>query len=236
MRSTILQDLSCHWYKKTIPFIPIPIMRSAELVDELKRIGADAVGVDRFLQDQHSHIQLMIDTAPLVSIRTLMLSGDDLAKGLNAEHLSEAPMRLAGLRIRDRSIVSDDILFKIAIPNEQLLVYLFYVLRRLFDNDQNCEITRDTILEVGIPNQSFSMIVEAITDASARDGKREFEAYLRQIDSIVGAAIGLTPEQVTYIQKEMEEDPILSRMRPMLRQRGLRVQAYAEVGDDDRYG
>lgn len=211
-------------------------MRSAELVDELKRIGADAVGVDRFLQDQHSHIQLMIDTAPLVSIRTLMLSGDDLAKGLNAEHLSEAPMRLAGLRIRDRSIVSDDILFKIAIPNEQLLVYLFYVLRRLFDNDQNCEITRDTILEVGIPNQSFSMIVEAITDASARDGKREFEAYLRQIDSIVGAAIGLTPEQVTYIQKEMEEDPILSRMRPMLRQRGLRVQAYAEVGDDDRYG
>ena len=97
-------------------------------------------------------------------------------------------------------------------------------------------ITRDELLEVLVPVSTLDEVVDLIVVDAARDAEAEFEIALQELDGVVGEAFGLTEDSIAYIAAEMRDDPILSRMRPMLRQRGVRMQAYAEAGDEDRYG
>ena len=39
-------------------------------------------------------------------------------------------------------------------------------------------------------------------------------AQVDEIDRVVGAALGLTPEEITFVQTDMRDDPFLSRVRP----------------------
>lgn len=56
----------------------------------------------------------------------------------------------------------------------------------------------------------------------------EVLAQVDKIDAVVGAALGLTPEEINFVQTGMRDDPFLSQVRPRypvctLAQRGRRT-------------
>jgi len=78
------------------------------------------------------------------------------------------------------------------------------------------EVTRAKLLAFPIPPDAAS--AAAVRDLVARFQPNaledEVEAEVDKIDRIVGEALGLLEEDVSFIQREMAEDSFLSRIRP----------------------
>ncbi len=235
LRATVLQDFGCHWYKKTIPFIPIPAARDPALLAKVRSIGAGALDLDAHLADSHAAVRSLVDATPSRSLRDLMVGDHPLARHIDAGQLPDIAVPVIGARASGEFVVGDDLLLKFRIDDPDLRTYVAYQLRRLEVADPLAKVDRAALLGLSVPVDALGRIAETIRISESQDGAIAFEAKLVELDEAVGAALGLSPEDIAYVQSEMATDPVLRRMRPMLRQRGIRVQGYAGDDDGDRY-
>lgn len=235
LRSTILQDFGCHWYKKTIPFLPVPADRSVELLDAVREHGAAALEVDRHLADAHASIRAMLESTAKSEFRQLMLDDHPATAGVTAHDMPELPISIAGVRVSGQDVVGDDLLFRMTVPDEDLRTFVAYSLERVFAADPQATASRAEILSIKVPTTALAAIAGTVRALASRDAQSEFEAALARLDDVIGAALGLNPDEVVYVRGEMARDPVLSRMRPMLLQRGVRAQGYAGDDEEDRY-
>jgi hypothetical protein len=111
---------------------------------------------------------------------------------------------------------------------------MLYQLGRQMDANPAATVSWDSILALEVP-RDLGPVIARICEFRSRDLTTEFSYALDKIDDAVAPALGLTAADCAYIKAEMKDDPFLSQLRPMLLQRGLRVQAYADHNEEDRY-
>ena len=78
-----------------------------------------------------------------------------------------------------------------------------------------------------IPN-NLADVADAIRSLEADNLLNSYEDALTALDFQVSKMCGISNEHRDHMISSMKNDPILSKMRPMIAQRGLRVQAYAD--------
>ena len=74
--------------------------------------------------------------------------------------------------------------------------------------------------------------IAALTDSDL--GARH-SAALDALDALVAEQCHIPAALRDHMVKAMKSDAILSKMRPMTAQRGLRIQPYSDHSDGDRY-
>jgi hypothetical protein len=81
---------------------------------------------------------------------------------------------------------------------------------------EGAEISKSKLLGIGIPQdtataEALRTLLGSLDPATA---EADVLAQVDAIDSVVGAALGLTPDEIAFIQTDMRDDPFLSRVRP----------------------
>jgi hypothetical protein len=81
---------------------------------------------------------------------------------------------------------------------------------------EGAEMSKSKLLGLGIPQDIATADALRTLLASLDPAQAEADvlAQVDAIDTVVGAALGLTPEEITFIQTDMRDDPFLSRVRP----------------------
>jgi hypothetical protein len=228
LRSTVIEDLGAHWYKKSLVLIPVPRDRTAELVVAVDEAGGAVIQADRDLADRHRHVSEILEGEGILTLRDLVVAASPLTKGLDLGNFEAGPVPLAGARGEDDAIVGNDPLLRIVCPSTELRRILLYHLRRAAEGDTP-QLTKTELLDLPIspasPEEQERLLAE-IERADGGDASHRFEEALQVLDAVVGESLGLSPAMVRYCRMVMKYDPVLSKMRPSLLQRGLRVQLY----------
>ena len=120
-------------------------------------------------------------------------------------------------------------------PGDDLRAFVAFQLGRRVEEDPEAELARDDVLELPVP-ANLDAVVAAIRSLTADDLQARYQAALLALDVVVARQCGLSDAHRDHMVAAMTEDPILSQMRPMLAQRGLRVQLYADHSEGGRYG
>lgn len=100
----------------------------------------------------------------------------------------------------------------LTLPNEELARFF----RLGIALHEGAEMSKSKLLGVVIPQDSETADALSALLASLDPVQAEVDvlAQVDAIDTVVGAALGLTPEEITFIQTDMRDDPFLSRVRP----------------------
>src|SRR5690606_11850293 len=61
MRSTVIEDLSAHWYKRQIALFPIPYSRTPTLIALLKDAGRAVIDADRDLANRYRRFDAIVE-------------------------------------------------------------------------------------------------------------------------------------------------------------------------------
>ena len=97
-------------------------------------------------------------------------------------------------------------------PNKSLVVYSYLGLELA----EGKEMSKNRLLNLPIPPDETT--AQALRDLLAKCDPKSVEAqvetYVDEIDCVVGTALGLTSEEITFVQSDMRDDAFLSRVRP----------------------
>lgn len=100
----------------------------------------------------------------------------------------------------------------LALPNEELakFVRLGVVLA------EGEEMSKTKLLNLPVPQdqKAADALKELIASFDPLAVEARVEAHVDEIDCVVGKALGLTTDDVAFIQADMRDDPFLSRVRP----------------------
>jgi hypothetical protein len=236
LRSTIIEDLGAHWYKKSLVLIPIPRERHAELVAAINEAGGEAIRADRDIADRHRHVTELLQTPGTATLRDLLVQDSPLTAGLDLGSLESGSVPIKGAREEGETIIGDDILLRLVVPPPELRRLLLYHFRRAEEADTS-QMTKAEVLDLPVSPVATidrERLLSEVDCAEGGDAAQRFEAALDRLDTLSGAALGLTPAMVRYCRLAMKFDPVLSKMRPSLLQRGLRVQLYRPGAEEER--
>jgi hypothetical protein len=168
------------------------------------------------------------------TVYDLIVSGDTRVEGLDLNCLQVGDLPLVGIRENENELVADDLLFRISVPNQQLRLFLVYMLQRLNNDDPDASISTHAFGDIKVPDD-LGPVVKEIEQIRKSDAQQGFEQALTQIDELVASAFGVTHSETTYIIDQMKTDSFLKQLRPMYEQRGFREQPYADHSGSDRY-
>lgn len=233
MRSTVIEDLSAHWYKRQIALLPIPAARPESLVTELIQAGQRIIEADRDIANRYRRF----DELAAIDARTLLVAfqkSDPLCAGIGFSAVSDEDTPLAGVRDDTDAIITDDLIFRLVIPSPALRKYLLFVLQRRLLADESASLNKTDILNISVPTHLDTLLSE-IDDIRGQDVTSNFENSLTSLDVIVGASLGLTETQIAYVQEQMRNDVFLKQISILWEHRGRRVQAYSDSEGKDRY-
>jgi SAM-dependent methyltransferase len=234
LRSSVIEDLGCHWYKRTIPFLPIPVDRSSEACERLSAAGNAVLKADDKLADRYREINALMKDAGRRTLNTLFVDGDATVEGIDLNGVSEDPTALVDLKETDDGLATADGVFTMRIPDADLRTYLLFEIQRLADAKTDTMISRETVVGIAIPHR-LAEIATLIRSLENQDFDLAFADAMTELDRVVAELLGLSEEQRDYAVAQMRSDPILSQMRPMYAHRGLRVQPYTDRSGTDRY-
>ena len=100
----------------------------------------------------------------------------------------------------------------ITFPNTDLVNYAYLGLALA----EGKEMTKSKLLNMPIPQDHNT--AQALRDLLATldpvSVEAQVETHVDAIDCVVGAALGLLPEEISFVQMEMRNDSFLSRVRP----------------------
>src|SRR5271163_3107238 len=82
-------------------------------------------------------------------------------------------------------------------------------------------------LNIFVPS-NLNAVANAVRSFSVNDLEIKYREAMGRLDQIVAKQFGLSDEIRDHIVTAMTSDPILSKMRPMIAQRGLRIQPYSD--------
>jgi hypothetical protein len=131
-------------------------------------------------------------------------------------------------------VVSDDLSFRIKVPNSLLRRYLAYMLGRLVDEGDDVTFDVERLGSLQVPN-NIDSVVGAIEMMRNSDPSRAFESALLELDTVVADLLGMSKADLDYITSAMTTDGFLKQLRPSFEHRGFRIQPYADHSQGDRY-
>lgn len=235
LRASIIEDYACHWYKRQVPLIPIPAELPQAVIREMLEHGQKVIDADKDLANSHRHVEKLIASSQSRKIYELVAFDDPRCRSLDMNELSPSPVSVTGLRDDGAGrLLADNLFFKLTVGDDELRKYLAYIIGRMLDEKPKLEIGRDDIGNLAIPD-NLSDVVAEISRLEQTNLKLTFADALDRLDVVVGRALGLSQAAIDYIRAEMATDGFLRQLRPMLEQRGLRVQPYADHSGSDRY-
>mgnify|MGYP001099694755 FL=1 len=100
----------------------------------------------------------------------------------------------------------------LTLPTEELARY-FRLGIALHDG---AEMSKSKLLGVPIPldSETAAALSALIASLDPVQAEADVLSQVDAIDGLVGTALGLTPDEITFIQTDMRDDPFLSRVRP----------------------
>lgn len=128
---------------------------------------------------------------------------------------------------------ANDVDWWVLVSDQQIARRLAVALTVVHDTD----IGRRGLLDLRVPNADY--LDEFIKEVDAYDngqGRALLDALIDSIDAMVGMSLGLTPEDLAFIQHDMREDHFLRHIRPNLPHAGRRRRGlYESLASSERY-
>jgi len=233
LRSTIIEDLVCHWYFKSIGLLPMPIDASEELSAELSAATAALIEMDDNLADRWRHVEAVLAGSPTQSVNQLIASGSGVVNGFALPMHDVDETLPEEIEITEVGIQGVRESFELVVPNADLRAVVWYMLDRKRQADE-VDVPVSFIGSCPIPID-IGPAASAIRDAYASSATDQFEEARANLDSLAARALGLSDEELAYICERFESDPFLSQIRPMWAHRGLHVQGYQDHSGGDRF-
>lgn len=233
LRSTIIEDLGCHWYPKSLSLLPMPAEVTEDLNQRLQAATVALVEKDDNLADRWRHVEALLSQAQGQSISRLIAAGSPLVEGFVLPLHALDDTLPDEIEITETGLRGDGGAFDLRIPNADLRAILWYMIDRKRKAD-DAEVPVSYIGNCLIPADPSSS-ADAISDAYGSSASAEFEDARAVIDRIAARALGISDEELAYISERLETDPFLSQIRPMWAHRGLHFQGYQEPSGDDRF-
>lgn len=236
LRSSVIEDLSCHWYKRTLPLLPIPPDLSVERLEALRVTGQAALDADSDIANLYREIDALIAKGRQEdrTVNRLIVGGDALVAGIDLNGVSEKPVPVLHVQEVGDEIRTSALFFRLVVPNADLRTFIAFQLARHVEDNPNAELAREGVLAVAVPT-NLDDVVAAIRSLTSDDLEARYMNALDALDRLVAEQCGICDSHRDHMISAMMSDPILSKMRPMLAQRGLRVQPYADHSEGGRY-
>lgn len=233
LRTSIIEDLFTTWVKRNLLLIPIPSRRTAADIARLKAAGERVITRDKDLSNAHRHVEQLIADSPKKSLFDLFADNNPLVAGADLGGAASGAV-VSAVREEGEDVVSDDLFFRIKVPNSALRRYLAYMLDRLVDEGDDVTFDVETLGSLQVPS-NIQAVVAAIERMRSSDPSRAFEDALLELDAVVADLFGMSREDREYITSAMVSDGFLKQLRPSFEHRGLRIQPYADHSQGDRY-
>jgi hypothetical protein len=131
-------------------------------------------------------------------------------------------------------VVSNEMFFRIRLPNPALRKYVTYMLGRMLDEDEDVTLDVETLGKLEVP-ANLEAVSAAIDQMQSTDPASAFQGALMDLDRVVAGLFGMSEEDLNYITSAMTNDGFLKQLKPTLEHRGLRIQPYADHSQGDRY-
>ena len=99
-------------------------------------------------------------------------------------------------------------------------------------------IDRNSLLKLPIPadDAGEKAFEEIVTRYGSTDHEAELAAEIDKLNQIVGTALGLNPDEIAFIGKEMGDDPFLKQIRPRYPFTATRLHGYRTgLDSSERY-
>ena len=233
LRSTIIEDLGCHWYPKNLGLLPMPTEITEALEIELRYATDTLVEKDDNLADRWRHVEILLAGTTNQSISQLIAAGSALVEGFSLPVHQMDDTLPDAIEITDMGLSGDKGAFEMMVPNADLRAILWYLIdrKRLADG---ADVPIAFIASCQVPS-NVGPAASAIREAYQSSAAGEFEAARAAIDQIAARALGISDEELSYISERFESDPFLSQVRPMWAHRGLHVQGYQDHSGGDRF-
>ena len=233
LRATIIEDLGCHWYPSNLAAIPMPTEWTQNQLEELENCVEEVLSADMRLANGLAAIQTKLSNAPF-SISQLIARGESVVTGVVLPTAdSELPENLLD-DVDSGNLKDADNEFFMAIPNKSLRTVVRYLINA---NDQSEYDNCGFIAELKVPHEQSELdaLAEEILDFESNQAKTDFDASRSKLDRLAGSMLGLSDQDVAFIQLRMEQDQFLSKLRPMWAHRGLHAQGYADHSGGGRF-
>lgn len=236
LRSSIIEDFGATWSKRTLTLIPVPRDRAPNDLTQLSEVGERVLEADSDIANRYRAIDGLLATGS-VDARTLgelIVDGDTLVAGVDLNGVSEDGVALSRVHEAGGELHSSDLFFSARVPNKDLRAYIGFVLGRMIEQEPEDLIARGDLLAIIVPI-NLADVAAAIADLAADNLEQRYTDALLALDALVAEKCGISAADRDHMIGAMTADPILAKMRPMIAQRGLRIQPYADHSDGDRY-
>mgnify|MGYP000072928856 CR=1 FL=1 len=232
LRSTIIEDLGCHWYPKTLGLLPMPAEVTDELRQKLQAATATLIEKDDNLADRWRHVEALLGGSTSQSVSELIASGSSLVDGFVLPVHEPDEALPDDIEMTETGLQGDGGAFQLTVPNADLRAVLWYMIdrKRLADD---AEVPVAYVGACTVP-ANIPEVAAAIRAAHGSSAQGEFDAARDELDRLAAEALDLTAEQLAYICQRFKDDPFLSQIRPMWAHRGLHVQGFQDNSAEDR--
>jgi hypothetical protein len=233
LRASIIEDLTTHWFKRSIMLLPVPAKRTVADIARLKAAGESVITRDKDLFNAHRHVEQLIADSPKKSLFDLFAENDSLVAGADLTGAASEAL-VSAIHEEGEDVVSDDLFFRIKVPNSSLRRYLAYLLGRLVDEGEDVAFDVEKLGSLQVPT-NIDAVVGAIEMMCNSDPSSAFENALLELDTVVADLLEMSKTDLDYITSAMSSDGFLKQLRPSFEHRGLRIQPYADHSQGDRY-
>ncbi|MDQ3775599.1 MAG: N-6 DNA methylase [Pseudomonadota bacterium] len=233
LRASIIEDLTTHWFKRSVLLLPIPPNRGVDDITALRAAGIGLISKDKDLANAHRHVERLIADNQKKALFDLFAENSPLVAGADLTGAASGAV-VTVVHEQGDEVTSDDPSFRIKVPNPALRRYLAYMLERLVDEGKDFTFDVETLGTLLVP-ANIEAVVTAIDLMRSMDPARVFQDALMELDRVVADLFGLSQEDLNYITSAMINDGFLKQLRPSFEHRGLRIQPYADHSQGDRY-
>jgi hypothetical protein len=199
----------------------------------LRDAGERVIRRDKDLANIHRHVEKLIEDSPKKTLFELFAEDDPVVAGADLTRAASVSV-VNAIHEEGNEIVSDDLFFRITVPNAGLRRYLAYTLNRLVVEGDDVALDRDKVGALPVPTNLEAVAAE-IDQMRSTDQDRTFQDALMDLDRVVARLFGMSEEDLTYITSAMVNDGFLKQLKPTLEQRGFRGQLYSDHSNSDRY-
>lgn len=232
LRSTIIEDLGCHWYPKSLGLLPMPAEVTDELREQLLAATATLIEKDDNLADRWRHVEALLASSTSQSVSQLIASGSSLVDGFVLPVHEPDDALPDDIEITETGLQGEGGAFQLVVPNADLRAVLWYMIDRKRLADE-AEVPVAYVGACLVP-ANIGEVGSAIRAAHESSAQSEFDAARDALDCIAATALDLTEDQLAYICQRFRDDPFLSQIRPMWAHRGLHVQGFKDNSAEDR--
>jgi hypothetical protein len=233
LRTSVIEDLTTTWFKRGLLLLPIPAKRGAEDIAALRNAGERVITRDRNLANAHRHVERLIQDCPKKSLAQLFAENNPVVADADLTGASSAS-EITEVQEQGDEVVSNEMFFRIKLPNPALRRYVTYILGRMLDEDEDVTLDVDTLGKLDIP-ANLEAVAAAIDEMQSTDPASAFQDALMDLDRMVAGLLGMSEDDLKYITSAMMNDGFLKQLKPTLEYRGLRIQPYADHSQGDRY-